>query len=116
MTLEATLLVAGAIFAIGVFGLLTRRNLIMLIMSVELMFNAVVLAAVGAARFTAPFALTHGMQTAEAGARFALTGHILALFVIAVVAVETGLLLALIFALYRRYGSLNLSDAADLKG
>lgn len=116
MSLEATLVVAGVIFSIGVFGILTRKNLIMLVMAIELMFNAVVLAAVGATRFAVPFALSAGTETIEEGARFVLTGHILAIFVVAVAAVETALFLALIFAIYKQYGTLNLSNASELKG
>ena len=51
MTLEIVLVVAGALFSIGLFGVLARRNIIAVIMSLELMFNGVLVAAVGFSRF-----------------------------------------------------------------
>ena len=47
MTLEIVLVVAGALFSIGLFGVLARRNIIAVIMSLELMFNGVLVAAIG---------------------------------------------------------------------
>jgi NADH:ubiquinone oxidoreductase subunit K len=47
MTIESVLLVSGALFAIGAYGAVSRRSLITVIMSLELMFNGVVIAAVG---------------------------------------------------------------------
>lgn len=109
--LETALIVAGVIFAIGMAGVLTRSNLVVVIMSLELMFNAVVLAAVAATRFTAPFAALNG-----GGAEQAISGHILSITVITVAAAEIGLFLALVFAFHRRFGTAKLGKASDLKG
>lgn len=114
MTLENVLLVSGALFAIGFFGVLTRRNLVNVLMSLELMFNAVVLAAIGFSRFTLPATLADGGAVDVAAVRSALTGHVLAVFVISVAAAETGLGLALVFALYRRKESVELTDASEM--
>lgn len=111
LSLETVFIVAGIIFAIGLLGILTRRNLVIVIMSLELMFNAVVLAALGATRFTVPFSLLNGTGTEQA-----LTGHILSIIVITVAAVETGLFLALVFAFYNRFKTAELDQASDLKG
>ena len=112
VSLETVFIVAGLIFAIGLLGILTRRNLVIVIMSLELMFNAVVLAALGATRFTVPFSLLNGGTATEQ----ALTGHILSIVVITVAAVETGLFLALVFAFYNRFKTAELDKASDLKG
>ena len=58
MNLENVLLVSAILFAIGLYGALTRRNAIILLMSIELMFNAVNIAAVGFSRYTVPATLS----------------------------------------------------------
>ena len=115
MTLENALLVSAALFAIGLFGVLSRRNLVNVLMSLELMFNAVVLAAVAFSRFTLPATLSGGGAADIGAVRGALTGHVVAVFVICVAAAETGLGLALVFALYRRRESVELTDASEMK-
>ncbi len=116
MTLEAVLVVSGALFAIGLFGVLARRNIIAVIMSLELMFNGVLVAAIGFSRFTAPVALI-GVEgeVLESAARSALTGHMFAIFVISVAAAETALALALVFAIYRSRQSVELTAASQMK-
>ena len=116
MTLEMVLVVAGALFSIGLFGVLARRNIIAVIMSLELMFNGVLVAAVGFSRFAAPAALigANGDIT-ESAIRSALTGHMFAVFVISIAAAETSLALALVFAFYRAKQSVEITDAATMK-
>ena len=116
MTLEMVLVVAGALFSIGLFGVLARRNIIAVIMSLELMFNGVLVAAVGFSRFAAPAALigANGDIT-ESAIRSALTGHMFAVFVISIAAAETALALALVFAFYRAKQSVEITDAATMK-
>ena len=116
MTLEIVLVVAGALFSIGLFGVLARRNIIAVIMSLELMFNGVLVAAIGFSRFTAPAALmdTSGGIT-EVAVRSALTGHMFAVFVISIAAAETALALALVFAFYRAQHSVEITDASAMK-
>lgn len=116
MTLETVLVVAGALFAIGLFGALARRSIIAMIMSVELMFNGVLVAAVGFARFAAPASLLNidGAVTLDA-ANSALSGHMFAVFIIAIAAAETALALALVFAFYRAKESTDVADAVEMR-
>jgi NADH-quinone oxidoreductase subunit K len=89
-------LVAAALFGLGVQGVLTRRNAVLLLMSVELLLNAVNLVFV----------------TADATVRPALpaSGQVFALFVIVLAAAEVGVGLALILALYRRRASIAVDE------
>ncbi len=116
MTLESVLVVATAIFAIGLFGVLSRRNIIAVIMSLELMFNGVLIAAVAFSRFTAPSALlgVEGEILAD-DLRTALTGHMFAVFVISIAAAETALALALVFAFYRARETVEITEATQMK-
>ncbi len=116
MTLENVLLVSALVFAIGLYGVLSRRNVVALIMSLELMFNAVVIAAVAFSRFT-PAAGLVGAEgpVTSAATRLALTGHAFAVFIIAVAAAEVALALALVITLYRHRETVDVTDATLLK-
>jgi NADH-quinone oxidoreductase subunit K len=94
----AVLTLAGTLFAIGAVGVLTRRNSIIIFMSIELMLNAVNLTLV-------TFARLHGN----------LDGQVLAFFVIIVAAAEVVVGLAIIMSLYRRKASASVDDARALK-
>ncbi len=116
MTLENVLLVSAALFAIGIYGVMSRRNIITVLMSIELMFNAVVIAAIAFSRFTAPAGLVDGATPVQAASvRLALTGHAFAVFIIAVAAAEVALGLAIVFALYRARETTEITDAAVMK-
>lgn len=86
ITLDNCLLLGGALFAIGIFGVLTRRNAIGILISIEVMLAAVNLNLVAFSRFT------------EAGS---LNGQIFSIFVMTVAAAEAAIGLALVLALYR---------------
>ena len=119
MTLEGVLIVAGALFSIGLLGVLIKRSFVAVLMSLELMFIAVVVAALGFSRFTLPYTLAATTIDSSVSVReplFALTGHILALFVIVIAAAETALGLALMFALHKSKGDVEITGASDLKG
>lgn len=92
------LALAGLLFATGVIGVLTRRNSIVIFMSIELMLNATNLALV-------TFARVHG----------SLDGQILAFFVIIVAAAEVVVGLAIIVAIFRRKASAYVDDVRSLK-
>jgi NADH-quinone oxidoreductase subunit K len=92
-------IVGGIIFAIGLAGLLTRRNAVVIFMCVELMLNAVNLTFVAAARMWG-------------GA----DGHVIAFFVIVVAAAEVVIGLAIIVNIYWRRGTLDVDIASLLKG
>jgi NADH:ubiquinone oxidoreductase subunit K len=85
-SLDAYLLLAGALFAIGSFGFLARRNAISMLMSIELMLNAVNLAIVAFGAFIP------GLQAG---------GSVIALMVMAVAAAEATVGLAIVIAIYR---------------
>jgi NADH-quinone oxidoreductase subunit K len=87
------------LFTIGVVGVLVRRNLLTVLMSIELMLNAVNINLVAFSR-----------QLGD------LTGQVFAIFVIAVAAGEAAIGLAIIISLYRLKSSVNLDDAAEMKG
>jgi NADH:ubiquinone oxidoreductase subunit K len=96
------LLFAALLFCIGVYGVLSRRNAVMVLMSVELMLAAVTinLVAFGA---IAPFVERPHV------------GQIFALFVLAVGAAEVGIGLAIVLLLYRNRASVNIDDADLMK-
>jgi NADH-quinone oxidoreductase subunit K len=87
------------LFVLGVVGVLVRRNLLTVLMSIELMLNAVNLNLVAFSR-----------QLGD------LAGQVFAVFIIAVAAGEAAIGLAIIISLYRLKGSVNLDDAAEMKG
>jgi NADH-quinone oxidoreductase subunit K len=98
MTLRALLLVATALFSIGIYGLLTRRQAVALLLSIEVMANAANLVFVAFARY--------------GGA----PGHPLVLFALAITVAEVAVGLALVMLLYRRHGDTLLDLASEAKG
>ena len=87
-SLDAYLILSGILFAIGSFGFLARRNAISMLMSIELMLNAVNLAIVAFAAFS---------QAIDAQAQ----GSVIALMVMTVAAAEATVGLAIVIAIYR---------------
>lgn len=107
--LERLLIVSAVLFCIGLYGVLSRRHIIAVLMSTEIMFNAVNVALVAFSRYTVPAAMR--FPGAPDGAeRFLLTGQTLAVFVIVVAAAEVALGLALVIALARRRDTVDISD------
>jgi NAD(P)H-quinone oxidoreductase subunit 4L len=99
LMLNQFLLLGAVLFCIGVYGVLARRNAVMVLMSIELVLNAVNinLLAFGA------------MHRDIAGAVFAL-------FVIAIAAAEVGVGLAIVLIIYRNRHSVDLNDVDAMKG
>ncbi|NMH63848.1 NADH-quinone oxidoreductase subunit NuoK [Shewanella salipaludis] len=95
MSIERVLLLSFALFAIGVFGLLSRRNLIFMLISIEIMLNAIALLFIGAAGY-------HGNND----------GQILYLLVLTLASAEVTLGLALVVRMHRQqvHGRLGLSS------
>ena len=108
MSLEAVLIVGAILFSIGLYGSLARRNVLVVLMSIELMFNAVNLTLVGLGRYVVPAEI----QQNVAGV---LTGQIFAVFIITVAAAEIALGLGIVFAMYRNTESVDLADAIELR-
>ena len=92
------LYLAAILFAIGLSGVLTKRNALIVMMSVELMLNAANLT------FLA-FARQNG----------SLSGHAIAFFVIAVAAAEAAVGLAIVIAIYRTRGEINVDEVRALR-
>lgn len=99
LPVENYLILATVMFACGVFGLLFRRNLILVIMAIELMLNAVNLVFVAAAQ-----ALGN------------LDGQVMVFFIITVAACEAAVGLAMVIALYRKYGTIDTDFLRALRG
>ena len=101
------LAISAALFSIGVLGVLLRRNAIVIFMCIELMLNAANLAFVAAARH---FAGVPGADAARA-----MNGQVMAFFVMTVAAAEVAVGLAIIVALFRNRGSIDVDDVNLLK-
>lgn len=99
------LVVAALLFAVGVIGVLLRRNVLLVLMSVELMLNAVNITLVA-------FSRLHAQQ----GFSFFIRGQALAFMTIAVAAAEAAVGLALVIGLFRRKQSTQVDELASLRG
>ena len=113
MSLENMLIVSAILFAIGLYGALAKRNAIAVLMSIELMFNAVNLAAVAFSRYTVPF--DFAAAPPEQVVRTLLTGQVFSIFIITIAAAEVALGLAIVIAIYRSRSSVFVTDAAELR-
>jgi NADH-quinone oxidoreductase subunit K len=98
VTLNHYLILSAVIFAIGVIGVLTRRNLIVVLMSIELMLNAVNLTFIAFSRFLG-----------------SVQGQVVVFFVMAVAAAEAVIGLAIIISVFRHRQSLDPRDMQLLK-
>ena len=98
MSLSNVLLLASALFALGVYGLLSRRQAIGVLLSVELMANAANLCFVA-------FSRLHGGDS----------GQLFAIFSIAITVAEVAVGLALVILLYRSHGDTRLDLASEMK-
>lgn len=99
MLLNQFLILAAILFGIGMYGVLVRRNGVLVLMSVELMLNAVNLNLIA---FSARLQET--------------SGQVFSLFVITIAAAEVGVGLAIILLLYRNFRSPDLDEVHQLKG
>jgi NADH:ubiquinone oxidoreductase subunit K len=93
------LLLAAALFCLGVFGVIARKNAVMVLMSIELILNSVNINLIA-------FALMNDN----------VEGHVFALFVIAVAAAEVGVGLAMVLMIYRNRRSIALDELSEMKG
>ena len=99
MLLNQFLLLAAVLFCIGVYGVLARRNGILVLMSIELILNSV------------------NINLVAFGAlRDQVAGEVFALFTIAIAAAEVGIGLAIVLLIYRNRRSIDFSEADLLKG
>jgi NADH-quinone oxidoreductase subunit K len=93
------LLLAGILFALGLIGVLVRRNVIFVLMSIEVMLNAA------------------GLAFVVAGAQWGQPdGQVVFIFILAMAAAEVSVGLGLIIQIYHRYKSLDVDAASRMKG
>jgi NADH-quinone oxidoreductase subunit K len=98
VTLQHYLILSGILFAVGVMGVMFRRNLIVILMSLELMLNAVNLTFIAFSRYLGT-----------------LEGQIFALFVMVVAAAEVAVGLAIAVAIFRMEGTVNVNEIDLMK-
>ena len=111
MTLERFLVFSAVLFCIGLYGFLTKRNAITMLMSIELMFNGVNVAAIAMSRYVAPLGLRDNpFATADDLVQMVLTGQVFAMFIIAVAAAEVALGLAIVIAVYRYRQTVDVTE------
>ncbi|MDD3158801.1 MAG: NADH-quinone oxidoreductase subunit NuoK [Anaeromusa sp.] len=94
------LVVAAMVFAIGLYGLLTKRTIIGLLMSIELMLNAVNINLIAFSRFITPDALT---------------GQVFAIFTITVAAAEVAVGLAMVFRVYHDRNTVHAARLDEMR-
>ncbi len=97
--METGLLLAGILFMLGLIGVLVRRNIIFILMSIEIMLNAA------------------GMAFVIAGARWGQAdGQVMFIFILTMAAAEVSVGLALILQIYQRFKTLDADAASKMKG
>ncbi|MBU3057557.1 NADH-quinone oxidoreductase subunit NuoK [Pseudomonas indica] len=99
LPMEHGLAVAGLLFSLGLVGLLVRRNILFVLMSLEIMMNAAALAFVVA-----------GSRWAQAD------GQIMFILVLSLAAAEASIGLAILLQLYRRFDTLDIDAASEMRG
>jgi NADH:ubiquinone oxidoreductase subunit K len=98
--LDQYIILSAVLFCIGLLGVLTQRNVIKVIMCLEIMLNAVNIALIAFSRYVVPLALT---------------GQIFAIFVMVVAAAEVAVGIAIVFAIYRNKESVDMENFNILK-
>ena len=99
MDLNYFLILSAFLFCVGIYGVLARRNAVLVLMSIELMLNAVNINLVAFGAF-----------------RGNVIGQVFALFVIAIAAAEVGVGLAIVLLIYRNRTSIDLDEVDLMKG
>jgi NADH:ubiquinone oxidoreductase subunit K len=131
LNLENFLLLSGVIFSIGLYGALSKKNVVAVLMSIELMFNGVNIALVAFSRYVVPRsiaadpigvetevakALADGVALSETVLSSLLTGQIFAIFVITIAAAEVALGLGIVIAMYRNRETVDVTQANLMRG
>jgi len=98
--LQILLVTAAAVFCIGLYGVMSRRNAVLVLMSDELMLNAVNINLVAFSRYV--FSST-------------VAGEVLVVFIITVAAAEVGLAMAIVLRLFRNWRTINLDAVSKMK-
>ena len=100
ITLAHYVILSGILFSIGIFGVLTRRNAVGILMSIELLFNAVNINMAAFSKYLTPDIIT---------------GEIFVIFIIAVAAAESVVGLAIILAIYKNRQKINADEMNMMK-
>ncbi|MCX6515953.1 MAG: NADH-quinone oxidoreductase subunit NuoK [Actinomycetota bacterium] len=99
MLVNQFLILAAVLFCIGVYGVIARKNAVLVLMSIELILNSVNINLLA-------FSMRNG----------SLDGHIFALYIIAIAAAEVGVGLAMVLLMYRNRRSIDLDELSEMKG
>ena len=105
MLLNQFLLLGAVLFCIGVYGVLARRNAVLVLMSIELILNSVNINL-----------MAFALRWAGDGGTPLVSGQVFALFVIAIAAAEVGVGLAIVLLIYRNRRSIALDELSTMKG
>ena len=100
-SLQSYLIISAILFSLGIYGVVTRKNAIAILMGIELILNSANINFVAFNRFS-------GMAN--------LDGHVFSMFVIVLAAAEAAVALAIVINLFKNVGSVNVDDADILKG
>ena len=100
-SLESYLVISSLLFSLGIFGIVTRRNAIAILMGIELILNSANINFIAFNRFG-------GMNSVD--------GHIFSIFVIVIAAAEAAVALAIIINLFKNAGSVDVDEANTLRG
>ena len=100
-SLQSYLIIAAMLFSMGIYGVVTRKNAIAILMGIELILNSANINFIAFNRFG-------GMQN--------LDGHVFSIFVIVLAAAEAAVALAIIINLFKNLGTVNVDEAKELKG
>jgi len=93
------LVISTVLFSLGIFGIVTRKNAVMVLMGIELILNAANINFVAFARFGG----------------FGLKGQLMALFVIVLAAAEAAIALAIVLNIYKTFNNVNVDEIDTLK-
>jgi len=93
------LFVSSILFSLGIFGIVTRKNAVMVLMGIELMLNASNINFIAFAKY----------------GNFGLQGQIMALFVIVLAAAEAAIALAIVLNIYKTFSTVNVDEIDKLK-
>ena len=99
MLVNQFLILAAVLFCIGVYGVIARKNAVLVLMSIELILNSVKINLLA-------FSMRNG----------SLDGHTFALYIIAIAAAEVGVGLAMVLLMYRNRRSIDLDELSEMKG
>jgi len=107
ITIEYWLILSSLLFAVGAYGVLTRKNAIVVLMSIEIMLNA---ANINFVAFSSYYYALHATVYASPA-----TGQVFALFSIAIAAAEVAVGLAILLSVYRRYQTIDVDKINILR-